>query len=322
MPAEPRFDVTGLGEVMLRLGVPPGRRLETTGAFDVFPGGCEANVLVALAQLGRRCGWVGALPVSALGRLATREMRRAGVDLQAVAWREDGRVGTYYVEPGVPPRPTTVIYDRSGSCASRLLPAEVDWSYLLDARLLHLSGITPALSAGCADVVREAADRARAAGVAVSLDVNFRRRLWDAPQALATLEPLARQATLLFCTEADAQTLFGLEGSTNEIARALAGRTGARWTVISRGEQGAVAWDGERLWEESARPVQVLDRIGAGDALAAGVIHGSLDGDLSKGLRYGAALAALALTQYGDCVTATAQEVAAMAGGEPEPYWR
>lgn len=307
---------------MLRLGVPPGRRLEKAATLDVFPGGCEANTLVALAQLGRRCGWVGALPANPLGRLATTELRRAGVDLTAVLWREEGRVGTYYVELAAPPASTSVIYDRSGSCASLLRPADIDWDYLLDTRLIHLSGITPALSPGCADVVRQAGKRARATGVAVSFDVNFRRRLWDEQQAAATLEPLVRQAALLFCTEADVRHLFRLEGETGEVARALAARTGAGWTVVSRGELGAVAWDGNRLWEEPARPAQVLDRVGAGDALAAGVIHGWLDGDITKGLRYGAALAALALTHYGDCVIATAEEVAAVAEQAPEPHWR
>ncbi len=265
---------------------------------------------------------MGALPASPLGRLATRELRRAGVDLEAVSWRDKGRVGTYYVELSLPPTSTTVIYDRSGSCASHLRPEDVDWDYLLGTRLLHLSGITPALSAGCADVVREAVERARTAGVAVSFDVNFRRRLWDEQAAAAVVRPLARDATVLLCTQADARDLFGVRDETGEVARALAAQTSARWVVISRGELGAVAWDGERLWEEPARPAGVLDRVGAGDALAAGVIHGWLDGDIAKGLRYGAALSALALTQYGDCVTATAEEIAALAAGEPEPHWR
>ena len=112
---EPKRDVTGFGEVMLRLSVPVGRRLETTHRLDVFPGGSEGNVVYALARLGRRTGWVSALPSTALGRIIANNLRNAGVDLDGVIWSAAGRVGTYYVEFSAPPRPIQVIYDRADS---------------------------------------------------------------------------------------------------------------------------------------------------------------------------------------------------------------
>ena len=309
---KPRFDVTTLGEVMLRLSVPAGERLETAARFHVFPAGAEANLVGALARLGRRCAWVGGLPATSLGRLAASHLRLAGVDLEGVVWCDDGRLGLYFVEMAAPPRPIQVIYDRADACAARLRPEQVPWEYLLDTRLLHLTGITPALSPGCQALVQEAVGRARTAGIPVAFDVNYRRKLWDEATAAAVLAPYLAGAALLFCAQADAGRLFGCTGTPEQVARAMAALSRAAVTVITAGDQGVVAWDGQRLWQEPARPVQVLDRLGAGDALAAGVIDGWLAGNLALGLRQGTLLAALALSQQGDMVVTTPEEVAAL----------
>ena len=153
--AEKRFDAATLGEILLRLSVPPGWRLEEASSLDVFPAGAEANVVTALAQLGRRCSWVGALPRNPMGRLSTSRLRLAGVDLSGVLWRDEGRLGVYFVELAEQPRSVQVIYDRAASCAARLRPEEVPWDLLLDCRLLHLTGITPALSPSCRAIAAE-----------------------------------------------------------------------------------------------------------------------------------------------------------------------
>lgn len=309
------FDFTTVGEVMLRYSVAAGTRLETAAALDVTPGGAEANVATLLARLGRRAAWAGALPDTALGRLAANHLRAAGVDLGGVAWRPGGRMGTYYVEYAAPPRAVQVIYDRAGSCAARMTAADVAWDALLHTRLLHLTGITPALSPGCLDLTRQAVTRARAAGVPISFDVNYRAKLWGAQEAADALGPLICEVDLLFCSAGDARRVFGIEGEAEEVARALTERTQAKAVVVSRGEAGAVAWDGSTLHTAEALPVQVVDRLGAGDALAAGVIHGWLDGDLARGLRCGVTLAALALTQFGDMVVTTREELDALVEG-------
>jgi 2-dehydro-3-deoxygluconokinase len=310
------FDVTTIGEVMLRMSVPPGNRLEMARNLDLNPGGAEANVVGALSRLGRRCGWVSGLPSHALGRLVAHHLRAARIDLEAVVWRESGRIGTYYLEFATPPRPTQAIYDRAGSCAALLQPEDISWEYLLGSRLLHLTGITPALSTSCAAVTAEAVRRAREAGVPISFDVNYRQLLWTPQEAAATLTPLIQGVDLLLCGLRDAALLFGCTGAPEEVLRALAALSHAKQVVLSTGEGGVVAWDGERVLQQPSVPVGMIDRLGAGDALAAGVIHGWLDDDLAQGLRYGTMLAALALSQHGDMVVVTPAELAALLAGE------
>ena len=305
----PTFDVTTLGELMLRLSVPSGVRLETASQLDLHPGGAEANLVALLARLGRTTAWHGALPNQALGRLAANHLRAAGVDLGGVVWTEEGRMGTYYVEFSGPPRPIQVIYDRADSCAARLRPEQVHWEQLLDTRLLHLTGITPALSPNCQAVVSEAMARARTAGIPISFDVNYRQKLWQPEVAAATLLPLIEGIDLLFCAHGDAVRLFGCSTAPETALRDLAARTQAQAVVMSMGDAGVLAWDGTQMEQAAAIPVAFVDRLGAGDALAAGVIHGWLDGDLAAGLRYGVALAALALSQHGDMVVTTPGEL-------------
>lgn len=309
MTTQPHFDVTTIGETMLRLSVSAGERLEVVGQVDVRPGGAESNVTALLARLGLQTAWCGALPDSPLGRLAANHLRVAGVDLDGVAWRQDGRMGLYFVEFATPPRATQVIYDRADSCAARLQTQDVAWRHLLDTRLLHLTGITPALSASSLEITGEALRKARAASIPVSFDVNYRARLWSTAEAARILAPLIEGVDLLFCSKADAQRVFGLDAPPEEAMEQLARRMNAALTVMSVGADGVLAWDGATLYRQPAVPTVVLDRPGAGDALAAGVIFGWLAGDLALGLRYGVTLAALALSQHGDIVITNRAEV-------------
>lgn len=304
------FDVTTLGEIMLRLSVPAGVRLEAAAQLDMRPAGAESNLAALLARLGRRVAWHSSLPDNSLGRLAANALRAAGVDLDGVHWCAEGRIGTYYVEHATSPRPIQVIYDRAGSCLTRMTGEQVAWDRLLDTRLLHLTGITPALSPACHKIVEEAVRRAGAAGAPVSFDVNYRQKLWDAETAARTLTPLLRQSAIVFCGHADSQRLFGCGSEPSAAVVQLAEQIErAQVVVMSAGAAGAYAWHAGRVLHVDALPVTIIDRLGAGDALAAGVLHGWLDGDLPRGLRTGVVLAALALTQHGDTVVTTAQEV-------------
>ena len=307
-----RFDVTTTGEAMIRLSVPAGERLERAAGLDMQPGGAEANLAVALARMGRRSAWVGGLPASPLGRWLANHLRVAGVDLDGVVWPDTGRMGTYYVEFAAPPRATQVIYDRADSCAARLTPADIGWEYLMDTRLLHLTGITPPLSAGCRAIVVEACARARAAGIPISFDVNYRSKLWSPHEAGEFIVPLVQGIDLFFCGRGDAKNLLGLSGDAENVVRQLAELTRARVVVLTLADDGVMAWDGEQMLHEPAKPVSIIDRPGAGAALAAGVIHGWLDGDLRRGLQTGVVLAALALSQRGDMIVTTPQEVATL----------
>jgi 2-dehydro-3-deoxygluconokinase len=262
--------------------------------------------------MGRRAAWAGALPASPLGRFLANHLRVAGVNLDGVAWSETGRMGTYYVEFSAPPRATQVIYDRADSCAARLTPAEVNWEVLLDTRLLHLTGITPPLSTGCRAIVEEAVQRAREQAIPISFDVNYRQKLWSEQAAAEFILPLVQGIDLFFCGRHDARRVMGVSGEPETVVQQLAEITHARLVVMSLAEQGVIAYDGSQLYHELAKPVVILDRPGAGDGLAAGVIHGWLDGDLRRGLRTGVVLAALALSQHGDMIVTTPEEVASL----------
>ena len=313
---EPRFDVTSLGEMLLRLSVPSGERLEDSRHLDIYPAGTEANVLSLLARLERKTYWAGALPQNSLGELAANALRIAGVDTNGVIWNEGGRMGTYYVEFGAPPRGIQVTYDRAHSCMTELKPDEIDWETLLDTHLLHLTGITPALSSSCHQIVERALEAAKQLGVPVSFDINYRQKLWSEAEAQTTLLPMMQEVELLFCSARDATRLFNCSGTMQETAQGMLEISHAKYVVITIAEQGALLWEGKNLLHEPARPTQILDRLGAGDALAAGVIHGWLDGDMKVGLRYGVTLAAMALSQFGDMVITNKAELLALSKGD------
>ena len=309
---EPLFDVTALGEMLVRFSVPSGKRLENASQLDVYPAGAEANVATLLARLGRRACWVGALPDNPLGRLGANALRGAGVDLNGIIWKDQGRMGTYYVEFGELPRGIQVTYDRAHSCTTQLDVDDIPWDRLLDTRLLHLTGITPALSPSCLRIVSEAIRRAKEINVPVSFDINYRQKLWKESEAAQVLRPLIQNVELLFCSQADAARLFHCTGSMHEVAEHVRELSRARFVIVTFAEQGALLWDGKGWLHEPARPTRIVDRLGAGDALAAGVLHGWLDGDLAGGLRYGVTLAALALGQDGDMVITNKAELLAL----------
>jgi 2-dehydro-3-deoxygluconokinase len=309
---EPRFDVTTFGEMLLRLSVPSGERLENAGRLELYPAGAEANVTTLLSRLGRKTCWLGALPDNPLGRKACGALRLAGVDTSGIHWSSRGRMGTYYVEFGESPRGIQVIYDRSHSCTTQLQSSNVDWDLLFDSRLLHLTGITPALSASCHEIVAEAIRQAKARRVPVSFDINYRQKLWPEADAAQTLLPLLQGIELLFCSQRDALGLFNLRGRMLDVAQQLLDLSGARTVVLTFAEQGALLWNGKESKQEAARPTRIIDRLGAGDALAAGVIQGWLENDLPTGLRYGVTLAAMALSQFGDMVITNKSELLAL----------
>jgi 2-dehydro-3-deoxygluconokinase len=304
-----RFDVVTIGEGQLRYSVPSGHRLEHVSQFDVHACGAEANVAGLLARLGWRCGWLSSLPKTPLGRRVANEFKLSGLDLSAVVWLDTGRLATYYVEYSDPPRSTQVYYDRANTCFTNLTKGEIDWDYLTDARILHLSGLTVPLSAHLRDIALEAIRRAKAAGVLVSFDVNYRRRVWSCEQARETLLPILRDVDVLFCSRNDARVVFGIDGEPREIVEQVATLTAANFIVASLSHEGLIGWDGRGFYQQPACDVSIVDRIGAGDAMVAGVLHGFLQGDFFRGVRYGAITAALALSQFGDQVVTTREEL-------------
>lgn len=307
-----RFDLFTLGETMIRLTPKGFARLEEMHELEVRIGGSESNVAVALARLGLRASWASRLPRNPLGLLVARRLRSFGVDLSAVRWVDDARMGLYFIEPAPPPRRSQVLYDRAHSAASGMQPDDFDWSILDRARHLHLTGITPALGDGPAATVARAIREARARNRTISFDVNYRARLWSVDAARVRLAPLVADVDLLICTREDARSLFDASGSAEETAEALGERTRAGLVAVTLGGEGAILWDRSRFHRAAPFPVQVVDRIGAGDAFDAGLIRGFLHGDPVSGLRYGMAMAALKHTLPGDEFVASAEEVEAL----------
>jgi 2-dehydro-3-deoxygluconokinase len=279
--------------------------------------GAESNVSVALARLGWKSGWFSRMPDHALAHAIIRALRSDGVDVSSVKYVSDERLGTYFIEYATPPRATQVIYDRANSAASHMTIEDVDWNYLLDTRILHLTGITAALSDNCYELLAEAIQRAKSSGVLVSFDVNYRAKLWSASTAGEKLRPLIEQADLLLCKGADASSLFGCKGEPRQLMNELKALTHAKAIFCTFGDQGAALLSGDQFMSQPAVPVQIIDRIGSGDAFAAGVLDGLLTGGvtlsninvLADGLRRGVTLAAIALSQFGDRVLSSRAEL-------------
>jgi 2-dehydro-3-deoxygluconokinase len=298
----PLFDVVAPGEVMLRLAARPPARLEQAQQLDVSYGGTEANVLCALARLGHRTAWISALPANVWGERLARELRGHGVDVGHVHWREGGRIGTYFIEYGVAPRPIRVVYDRKDSAFASLDESDVDWPTVTRARVVHVTGITAALGPRPRRLFERAVESARARGALLSLDVNYRTALWSPEEARAYLEPVLRQVGLLFVGVEDARRIFRLTGEPEAVAAGLRALAPEAVVALTLGDQGSVV-----LTDRPRRPTRlysldvVADRVGAGDAFAAGFLHGWLTtGDAQRAQDLGTALAALKCTMWGD----------------------
>jgi 2-dehydro-3-deoxygluconokinase len=309
-------DLVALGEVLLRLAIPSPARFETARQLDLQVGGAEANVAAACARLGLSTAWISALPANPWGERIRRELTGHGVDCGYVRMTEGARVGVYFLEYGVAPRPVRVLYDRRDSAFARLTPAQVDWEPVRRARVVHLTGITPALG----PAPRSLIERALAEASTVSFDINYRATLWSSADARAFLEPVLARVRYLFIGQAEAQTLFGFTGSPEQTLDGLA-RLAPKATIsLQRGEEGSTVLDGGRLFRPSRRlTVQMVDPIGAGDAYAAGFLWALLRGrDLQEAVDSGTAVAALKCSTWGDIALVSPQDVADVLAGGPD----
>lgn len=304
MPAAPRYDLVTLGETLIRLSPPGMLRFDQTRNFEAGIGGSELNVGCVLARLGRRVAWVSRLPAGPLGRIIDGEARRHSVDTSHVAWVDDARQGLMFFEAGPAPRNARVIYDRKNSAAAGMALGDTDWDGLVaGSARVHLSGITPALSPSCRDLVVAVAALAGAAGKPLSYDLNHRATLTTEAEARAVLDQVAPHLDLFVVAERDAQTVLGFAETGVRLAEAIAARYGARLVALTRppgSDTGDLLLADGTLREAPRYPVEIVDRIGAGDSFVAGILFGLLDGDLDLAIRLGAYLGALALATPGD----------------------
>jgi 2-dehydro-3-deoxygluconokinase len=302
--AEIGYDLLTMGETLLRLSPPGAQRIDQARLFEIGIGGSELNVGCLLARLGRRVAWVSRLPEGPLGRLVAGEARRHGVDTGWVRWIAHARLGLMFYEPGPLPRAGRVLYDRKHSAASELGFEDAPWERLIAAsRWLHLSGITPALGPSCRALVLHLAALAAAAGKPVSYDLNYRATLTTPAEARAAFEAVAPHLRLLVLAERDAQNVLGFGEEGARLAEAIAARYGTAIVALTRppaAEPGALVLAAGALHLAPRYPVEVVDRIGAGDSFLAGLIHGLLDGDLDLAVRFAAFCAAMGLATPGD----------------------
>ncbi len=294
-------EVITLGETMLRLSPVTVSTLEETQQFQVDVAGAESNVAVGLARMGMQAGWISKLVDNSVGRLIAKRIQWHGVDISRIVWSESGRNGLYYLEPGVEPRPTRLIYDRADSAFTTLRFEEIDWAYFNQARLVHLSGITPALNSEINRLTHQIIDHAKKAGIQISCDVNYRSKLWSPAMARKVLTPIVEKVDILICSLNDAATVFGYRsGDAEEVVKGLRRQFRNQTVVLTLADRGAMAYDGRKLWYQDAYQASDIDRIGRGDSFSAGFLYGYLTDNVHTGLKYGNAMAALNQTLKGD----------------------
>jgi 2-dehydro-3-deoxygluconokinase len=324
------MDLVTFGEAMVRLTPPAFLRLEQAHSFDAYVGGGELNVAVAAARLGVASRWVSRLPANALGRMIAGRAREQGVDVR-VEWTADDRAGLYFAELGAAPRASSVLYDRAASAISRVTPGSIDWPSVFDgARWYHVSGITPALSEASARVTGESLAAAKKAGLTVSYDLNYRSKLWSAKKARAVQEPLMEHVDVLITTEEDTRVVFGIGAESKddythvdaeshaEVARALERRFELSAVAITLRENPRVllnSWSAivaarGKIHTAPRYEVEVVDRIGAGDAFSGGLIVSRLENrGWDETVRFATATSALKHSIPGDFCLVTRDEV-------------
>lgn len=294
--------VIGLGEGMVRLSPPDHQRLEQASYLEVQIGGAELNVAVALAQLGVDSAWISKLVDSPIGRLITNRARQYGVDISRVVWTRTGRVGLYFLEVGAAPRPNLVIYDRKQSAINYLTADELDWEFIGNARVMHLTGITLGLSENARQLMRDVVQRLRKLGVSISFDINYRSKLWSPQEAREELLRLLPQVDILFATRDDVETVLGITGDAEEMVRTLRREFASIAAFLTMGSEGAmVCANDNEIHYQSPFTIVEVDRLGAGDAFAAGALLGWLDGaSWQRALAYAVAMAAFKYSIPGD----------------------
>lgn len=319
------MDVVTFGEAMIRLTPPHFRRIEQAYSLDVEIGGAELNTAVGLARLGRKAAWASRLTDNPLGHLLANRAREAGVSTNHILFTNEDRVGLYFLELGAAPRPSGLVYDRADSAMANLKPGMIDWSKVFaGVKWFYLTGITAAVGSGAAEAALEALAAAKKAGLTTCLDPNYRAKLWTVEQAANWLNQAIRHVDVLVTNPEDIERFFGIAGKDAEQSSAEAAKKFGLKAVAMTMRQTPSVWknsftavgyaDGKFL-KTANHEVEIVDRLGAGDAFVAGLLHGLLNNDLQQGLDYGAAMGALKHTIPGDFPWLTKAEVEGVVSG-------
>ena len=329
--------VITFGELMLRLAPEGYYRFVQADTYGATFGGGEANVAVSLANYGVPVDFVTKLPKHEIGQAAVNSLRRFGVGTDKIV-RGGDRVGIYYLEKGASQRPSKVIYDRAGSAIAKASPEDFDWAKIFEgADWFHFTGITPALSPVTAKICLEAAKAAKAAGLTVSCDLNYRKKLWTREEANAAMSEICRYVDVCISNEEDAADVFGIRaegtdvdsGKINQdgyrsVAKQLTDMFGFRAVAITLRESisandnnwAAMLYTGGECYFSRKYAIRIVDRVGGGDSFGAGLIYGMISGyDPQKTIEFAVAASCLKHTIEGDYNMVSVAEVEALAGG-------
>ena len=329
--------IVTLGEIMLRLSPKGNYRFVQSDSFQVIPGGGEANVAVSRANYGHASYFVSKLPAHEIGQIAVNGLRRYGVNTDYIV-RGGDRVGLYYAETGASMRPSKVIYDRANSAIAETDPSDFNFDEIMEgADWFHWSGITPAISDKAAELTRLACEAAKRHHVTVSVDLNFRKKLWTSEKAIAVMRPLMKYVDVCIGNEEDAQLCLGfkpdadVEGGKTDaegyygIFKGMMKEFGFKYVVSTLRESfsathngwKALIYDGKEFYQSKHYDINpIIDRVGGGDSFSGGLIHGMLTyKDQAKALEFAVAASALKHTIPGDFNVVSTSEVESLAGG-------
>ena len=330
--------VITFGEIMLRLAPEGYYRFVQAENYGATYGGGEANVAVSLANYGFDAAFVTKLPAHDIGQAGVNALRRYGVDTSLIT-RGGDRVGIYFLEKGASQRPSKVIYDRAGSAIATATTADFDWDKIFDgADWFHFTGITPALGDNVAAICLEAVKAAKARGITVSCDLNYRKKLWTKQKAGEVMGELCQYVDVCIANEEDAADVFGIsaadtdvsKGEVNhegykDVARQLKERFGFRYVAITLrtsisandNDWAAMLFDGKDYCFSKQYHMHIVDRVGGGDSFGGGLIYALLSGfDAQKTIEFAVAASCLKHTIEGDFNQVTADEVLRLAGGD------
>ncbi|WP_094550707.1 sugar kinase [Petroclostridium xylanilyticum] len=330
--------VVTFGEIMMRLQTPDYQRFVQAKSFDVVYGGGEANVAISLANFGLDAVFVTKLPKNLIGDACRNEIRKYGVDTQYIA-RGGERLGIYFVEKGASQRASNVIYDRANSSIATAKSGDFDWKKIFEgAEWFHFTGITPAISDSAAELCLEACKAAKEAGVTVSCDLNFRKKLWTSEKANRVMSGLMPYVDVVIANEEDAETVFGIKAKETDITsghlsdegykdvcKQLVEKFGFKKVAITLRESlsasvnnwSGLLYDGQGFYKSKKYNITIVDRVGGGDSFGAGLIYSLMNGfSMQDTIEFAVAASCLKHTIEGDVNLVSVDEVKNLMKGD------
>ena len=330
--------VITFGEIMLRLSPPSNLRFIQTDSFDARFGGGEANVSLALSNLGINTAFITKLPNNDIGQACINELRRYGVDVSNIIIG-GARIGIYFLEKGASQRGSKVIYDRANSSISKASMRDFNWDKIFNnAKWFHLTGITPALGENVAEICIEACKKAKEKNLIVSLDLNFRKKLWTSEEANKTMSKLMPYVDICMANEEDAEKVFGIKAKDSDIIEGKLSHAGYKEVakkiidkfkvkkvgITLRGSISAsenlwscMLYNGEEYFFSKEYLIKIVDRVGGGDSFSAGLIYSFLnDKDDKEALEFATALSCLKHSIEGDFNLVSIDEVMTVYNGD------